>query len=185
MATRFLNFSRMCFRLAQGCRKGRPNTKWFGKNFFGIICTYFWTYFCDTNLLSSILGVPKRRCQFHFRKNCIVMTYMKAVNTLGIKSGCRRQPHVPWLRAKAVTFAHCLYEPNQEANRNRVRSDWNRNRFGTEPLGRDTIAEGIEHLRFCKYWKDIGCRCDFSWRDWLAANLAQDCKIGKHKTHSW
>ena len=27
-----LNLSRMCFRLAQGCRKGSPNTKWFGKN---------------------------------------------------------------------------------------------------------------------------------------------------------
>ena len=28
----FFYFSCMCFRLAQGCRKGGPNTKWLGKN---------------------------------------------------------------------------------------------------------------------------------------------------------
>ena len=27
----FFYFPRMCFRLAQGCRKGGPNTKWFGE----------------------------------------------------------------------------------------------------------------------------------------------------------
>ena len=32
LATWFLKFSRIDFPLAQGCRKGGPNTKWFGKN---------------------------------------------------------------------------------------------------------------------------------------------------------
>ena len=31
LATGVGHFPRMCFRLAHGCRKGNPNTKWFGE----------------------------------------------------------------------------------------------------------------------------------------------------------